>query len=145
MLETFDEEYKQAKAPEGGGGTIPDGPYDAVIARAEIKVGKSGSMVGVPMLSWGFKITGPVAKGMWVFKNSFVKSDQLGYLKNDLKMCGLELAQFSDLEDRCEELIGVEVKITVKTNGDFQNVYINKAMTQAKPLPTKPDSETPPF
>jgi hypothetical protein len=128
-LERFDEEYAKAEAPENqGGDELPDGIYHVKVDEVELGYTKTS---GDPILKWQLEVeVGPHA-GRKLFRNNlFATVSNLSYLKKDLAICGLVLTKLSDLEDRLEQLLDVELEVKQKTNrnGDkeYRNVYFQK-------------------
>ena len=84
---------------------MPDGKYQVRIDAVRL----DHSQKGDPMIKWDLiVIAGPHA-GRHIFKNSVITPAALPFVKGDLKTLGLELAKFSDLASRLEELLDVDV------------------------------------
>lgn len=117
-LSQFDAEFEAAEEPIAYDGKIPEGKYTARIERAYFRKAKS---TGAPMLSWELQITGPSQEGRRVFRNNMLS--KLEWVKKDLRTCGIQIARLSEL--KLDDLIGLELDVQVKHNGDNQNVYLN--------------------
>lgn len=142
MLEQFDQEFDQAKEPENS--APPDGRYSIVIEGLQLTKAKSS---GNPMLKWTLGITTPGFTNRKLFRNNVIKPgsrEQLGWLKADLKVAGLELGvtpgfeKLSDLPNVLEQIIGVHLEVQVKSrpaeNGDVNtNVYLKKRLEGPPP------------
>lgn len=135
-LDYLDEEFGEVE--EAAGFTrIPDGDYIAQVeaARAEVR-----DQDQTPQLAWELTIVGGDYDGRKLFRNNVLRDNQaLGYLKKDLRNCGIDihapgfkLSEF--LVNGTEELLDLCVEVTVKnkkyTNRDgvekeAANVYIN--------------------
>ena len=113
-------ESKAADSP------VPDGDYQVVVERVEIKEARSGNKY----LNWGLKILGPVQKGRYLWhRNMFASASNLRFLKNDLSICGVVLERLGTLDARLKDLLDVKLEVTVKTKGEFQNIYFNRRIT----------------
>ena len=55
----------------------------------------------------------------------------LPYVKGDLKTLGLELAKFSELAGRLDELLDKTLEVTKRTRGEYTNVYFNRRLNIA--------------
>ena len=122
-LEQWNDSYADAVVEESDEyADIPDGNYDVTVAKVELK----NSQKGNPMLSWQLKITGPKMAGRMMFRHNMIMNDNnVKWLKSDLSVCGIILDKLSDLAGRLEDLLDLNIKVTKKTNGDFENVYLN--------------------
>jgi len=102
---------------------VPDGKYQVNIDRVELTRSKNS---GTPMFRWVFRILGPQQRGRLLWKNSVLTRDSMKWFKTDLHAAGLDLEQLTDLNDRMGELLNVKLEIVKKTNGEYENVYINR-------------------
>lgn len=119
-LSAFDDEFSSAEAPSFD--EVPDGKYQARIDSVRL----DHSQKGDPMIRWDLiVIAGPHA-GRHIFKNSVITPAALPFVKGDLKTLGLELAKFSDLVNRLDELLDVTLEVTKRTRGEYTNVYFNR-------------------
>ncbi len=120
-LSQFDADFEAAEEPAAFDGKVPEGKYTARIERAYFRNAKS---TGAAMLSWELQITGPSHEGRKVFRNNMLsRPENLAWLKKDLRTCGIQIAKLSELD--LNDLIGLELDVQVKHNGDNQNVYLN--------------------
>lgn len=132
-LSRFDEEYARAEAPSNGGDEPPDGTYHVSVHSVDLGYTKTS---GDPILKWQLEIVvGPYA-GRFLFRNNlFATQSNLQFLKKDLTVCGLVLGKLSELENRLEELLDIEleVKKVTKPSGDktYTNVYFQKKIAGA--------------
>jgi hypothetical protein len=125
-LTQFDDDYSAAPAPESNDSKVPEGKYVAKIERVLFRNAKSS---GRPMLSWELKIVeGASSVGRKVFRNNLLDSpERLGWVKKDLRTCGIEVVKLSELN--LDELLDRELEVQVKHNGDNQNVYLNRLVS----------------
>lgn len=83
--------------------------------------------------------------GRHIFKNSVITQASIPYVKGDLKTLGLELAKFSELSGRLEELLDVTLEVTKRTRGDYTNVYFNRRIRLAAAASGDLPAEETPF
>jgi hypothetical protein len=122
-LSHLDEAYDKAPL-ETGSGNVPDGKYTAKVARAFIAESKRS---GDPMLKWELTIIAGDYEGRKLFRNNMLANEEnLKFLKKDLNTCGMTLNRLSELGNRTEELLDIVVEVQKKTNGEYENVYLNK-------------------
>lgn len=117
-LSQFDADFEAAEEPTPFDSKIPEGKYTARIERAYFRNAKS---TGAPMLSWELQITGPSQEGRKVFRNNMLS--RMEWVKKDLRTCGIQIARISEL--KLDDLIGLELDVQIKHNGDNQNCYLN--------------------
>ena len=125
-LTSFDDEFESAEAPSYE--EVPDGKYQVKIQTAKLE----SSQKGDPMIKFDLEIISGSQAGRHIFKNSVITQASLPYVKADLKTLGLELAKFSELSGRLEELLDVTLEITKRTRGDYTNVYLNRRLNIAR-------------
>jgi hypothetical protein len=106
---------------------VPDGKYQVKIQTAKLE----SSQKGDPMIKFDLEIISGSQAGRHIFKNSVITQASLPYVKADLKTLGLELAKFSELSGRLEELLDMTLEITKRTRGDYTNVYFNRRLNIA--------------
>lgn len=125
-LAAFDADF--AKAPsDAGDGKIPDGKYQMRVQDATMSHAQTS---GAPMLKLKLRVEGPQCVGRIVWRNSVIAADKIEYLKRDLVRLGVVLAKLSELPSRLPDMKGVLIEITAKTNGEFQNFYIDKRVAE---------------
>jgi hypothetical protein len=130
-LSAFDDEFTSAAAPSFD--EVPDGKYQARIDGVRL----DRSQKGDPMIKWDLVVIAGQHAGRHIFKNSVITPAALPFVKGDLKTLGLELAKFSDLSNRLEELLDVTLEVTKRTRGEYTNVYFNRRFQV-------PNSDVPP-
>ena len=69
----------------------------------------------------------------------------LPFVKGDLKTLGLELAKFSDLASRLQDVLDATLEITKRTRGEYTNVYFNKRIQIAGDAASQPSADEVPF
>jgi hypothetical protein len=119
-LSNFDDDFSSAEAPSFD--EVPDSKYQVRIDAVRL----DHSQRGDPMIKWDLLVIAGQHQGRHIFKNSVITPAALPYVKGDLKTVGLQLAKFSDLSARLEDLLNVNLEITKRTRGDYTNVYFNK-------------------
>ncbi|MCU0710033.1 MAG: DUF669 domain-containing protein [Pirellula sp.] len=119
-LSSFDDEFNSAQAASQE--EVPDGKYQTRIDSVRL----DSSQKGDPMIKWDLQILSGAQAGRHIFKNSVITQASLPYVKGDLKTLGMELAKFSELAGRLEELLDVTLEVTKRTRGDYTNVYFNR-------------------
>jgi hypothetical protein len=119
-LSGFDDDFATAEAPEYD--EVPDGKYQARIESVRLE----NSQKGDPMIKFDLEVLSGPQTGRHIFKNSVITQASIPYVKGDLKTLGLELAKFSQLSGRLEELLDVTLEVTKRTRGEYTNVYFNR-------------------
>lgn len=121
-LSSFDGEFETADAPSYD--EVPDGKYQVKIQTAKLE----SSQKGDPMIKFDLVVISGSQAGRHIFKNSVITQASLPYVKGDLKTLGLELAKFSELAGRLDELLDKTLEVTKRTRGDYSNVYFNRRL-----------------
>jgi hypothetical protein len=138
-LSAFDDDFSSAETPSFE--EVPDGKYQARID--EVRLDRSQK--GDPMIKWDLIVIAGSQAGRHIFKNSVITPAALPFVKGDLKTVGLELAKFSDLAGRLEELLDVTLEVTKRTRGEYTNVYFNKRIQIAAAAAGRPSADETPF
>ena len=138
-LSGFDDDFSSAEAPSFD--EVPDGKYQVRIDAVRL----DHSQKGHPMIKWDLIVIAGQQSGRHIFKNSVITPAALPFVKGDLKTLGLELAKFSDLSGRLEELLNVTLEITKRTRGEYTNVYFNKRIQIAGNDASQPAADEVPF
>jgi hypothetical protein len=99
---------------------IPDGSYDAVIEDARLTETTS---TGRPMLIWKLRIQGPQAVNRVVTKNQVITEKTLGFLRQDLEKCRLQVSRLSELPARLGELVDRPIGLQKLTKDGKTNFY----------------------
>lgn len=124
-LSSFDDEFETAEAPSYE--EVPDGKYQVQIESVKLEQSQKGD----PMIKFDLLVISGSQAGRHIFKNSVITQASLPYVKGDLKTLGLELAKFSELAGRLEELLDKTLEVTKRTRGDYSNVYFNRRLNIA--------------
>jgi hypothetical protein len=95
-------------------------------------MGKSKTS-GELMLTWELVVIAGQFKNRRLFRHNMIAtSENLRWLKGDLKTIGIVLGKTSDLPGRLNEFLDIMVDVTVKNykenDKDYQNVYLNKKL-----------------
>ena len=124
-LSGFDDDYDTAEAMDSD--EVPDGKYQVRIDKVKLDRSQKGN----PMIKWDLVVIAGSQTNRHIFKNSVITPAALGFVKGDLKTLGLNLAKFSELQQRLEELLDVNLEVTKRTRGEYTNVYFNKRIQLA--------------
>jgi hypothetical protein len=128
-LSGLDEEFAGAPAPERNFGAIPDGKYQVRVEKAELVRTRT---TGNPMLKWTLRILGPTHANRVLFRNSVLaSSENLSWMKADLRVCGIQLQKLSDLPAHLESLLDLELEVSVRNRGENVNIYFNRLLDDA--------------
>ena len=125
-LTQFEDDYVETEVEDREFEPIPDGKYQVNVDQVELVRAKSS---GNPMLKWTLRILAPRFRGRLLWRNNIIASrENIKWLKTDLHTCGLDLEKLSDLYKHLGQLTGVKLEVTKRTNGDFENVYLNRRL-----------------
>ena len=120
-LARFDNEWaKTSVSSEDVYSDIPDGSYDAVIEDARVTETTS---TGRPVVVWKLRIQGPQAVNRLVTKNRVITDNTLGYLREDLEKCRLQVSRLSELPARLGELVDRSIGLEKRTKDGRTNFY----------------------
>ena len=134
-LAQFDDDFAQAPIEEREFDEVPDGKYQVNVEKVEIVRAKT---TGNPMLKWELKILAPHCRGRLLWRNNvLVTRENLKWLKNDLHVCGLDLAKVSDLPAQLDKLLDVKLEVTKRTKGENANVYFNRRIVMDDSAPAQ--------
>jgi len=134
-LTAYDDDFASADASAHD--EVPDGKYQVRIHGVRL----DRSQKGDPMIKWDLIVIAGSQANRHIFKNSVITPAALPFVKGDLKTLGINLAKFSELQQRLEELLDVTLEVTKRTRGEYANVYFNKRIQLAASAGTPP---TPP-
>ena len=124
-LSGFDDDFESAEAPSAD--EVPDGKYQVRIDGVRL----DHSQKGDPMIKWDLIVISGSQSGRHIFKNSVITPAALPFVKGDLKTLGLDLARFSELNERLGDLLDMTLEVTKRTRGEYSNVYFNKRISIA--------------
>ena len=111
------------KAAPDASERVPDGPYQTFIESAELRRSKKS---GAPMIEYKLRISQGPHEGRLLWKNAMLEERSFAFVKADLRSCGLELEELSDLPGRLSEILDLPVEVNVKTKGEYQNVSFRR-------------------
>ena len=140
-LARFDDDFAEAEIEAREFDELPDGKYQVLVHKVEMtKAHTSGN----PMLKWTLKVLTGAFTGRLLWRNNVIASrDNVRYLKNDLHLCGLDLAKLSDLPANLDHLLDAKLEVTKKTKGENANVYFNRRIVLAADAAPGSDEFTP--
>lgn len=125
-LASLDEKWTTTTAAGENGGKFPDGLYHAKVSRAAITESKDHSRL---FLVWELEGVSPEVEGITHTHFRTIDDKNLGWLKKELQVCGVQLERLSDLEDHLTDLLDVVIEVRVKTTNkdgkDYTNTYFN--------------------
>jgi hypothetical protein len=124
-LTGFDDDYDTAEAMDGD--EVPDGKYQVRVDKVKLDRSQKGN----PMIKWDMVVISGTQANRHVFKNSVITPAALPFVKGDLKTVGINLAKFSELQQRLADLLDVTLEVTKRTRGEYSNVYFNKRIQLA--------------
>ena len=120
------EKAKEA-ASEGGFEEFNDGKYRMMATDAKVGVSKNKRVQVI--ISWKF-LEGDY-KGKQKLDFEGLTEDHLPYLLRKLDAMGYDTSELTDLEDELKQILDdikkskPKCKVSLKTKGEFQNVYVN--------------------
>jgi hypothetical protein len=124
-LAALDNAFAAAVAPRPNS-PVPDGRYHVAVVDVALGTARRS---GRPLLKWKLLIHDPTFRGRVLWKTSVLAGDaSLRWLKHDLAVCGLDLLKLSDLPRFLDHLCDVELDVTKRTNGDWENVHFNRRL-----------------
>jgi len=130
-LAQFDDDFTDAEVEDREFEDAPDGKYQVNVDKVELTHAQTS---GNPMLKWTLRILGPRFAGQLLWRNNVIASaENIKWLKTDLFTCGLQIEKLSDLPSNLEKLLDVKLEVYKKTNGENQNVYLNKRIVMDDP------------
>ncbi len=126
-LTQFDAEYRrQLNNPEATPEEVPDGRYHVNVENVELTEAKSS---GAPMLKWTLRIIGPSHANRLLWHNKVISVNTMPYVIQDLRLCRLELAHFSDLPQNLGKLLDVQLEITKRTKDGRYSTYFENRLS----------------
>lgn len=134
-LSAFDDDFEAAEVPDFE--EVPDGKYQVTIKKAQLVESNAGD----PMIKWDLIVISGAQEGRHIFKNAVITRKSMPFVKGDLTKLGLQLKRISDLPQHMPEVLDRKLEITVRTKGEFTNVYFNRVL--AIPSGAGADPETP--
>lgn len=140
-----EKKWEQAEAADRSG-SIPDGEYQATVARFDFHESKKD---GTLRLQTEFEILSPAefeGRKISTFHALEGEIRQLGWTKSHLEMLGVEnINPLADLEDRLPEALDKVCDIAVRTRTvggkSYTNVYLNRVLDGVKASPKDEPAE----
>lgn len=122
-LSALDQEFRETPKATA---SIPDGHYPVRVEHVELATTRSSRR---PVLKWTLRplLTEYSNRLLWK-KSVLASTDGLKWLKHDLSLCGIDLDKLSDLPAHLPRLVGVELHVTKRTRGDWENVHFNRRL-----------------
>jgi hypothetical protein len=122
-LAQFNEAFEAAEDPSL---PIPDGTYTVWIERIQKTTAR---VSGNPILRWNLPILGPRCLGRRLWRSHALSTpEQFGWLKRDLALCKIRLHQLSDLPVHLPDLIGLELRVSLRTINERQSLYFEHCL-----------------
>jgi len=121
-LTTLDGAFATAHLPTAL--AVPDGWYTVTVETVALRRTRR---TGRPMLCWTLRIVSPpewAARRLW--RHLVLSRDHLGWLKQDLRLCGVELSRLSALPNYLARLRGVHLEVTKRTRDDYPVVRFHR-------------------
>jgi hypothetical protein len=122
-LSELDEAFAQAAIP--GPAPVPDGNYDVEVEAIELKRTRHTSR---PMLCWTLRILSAPFASRRLWRHQVLGPSTLGWLKKDLRLCGLELQRLSDLPAHLDDLRGLRLEISKNTRDDYVSILLRRRL-----------------
>lgn len=130
-LSCFDDEFERAETRFGDAPAdpVPDGYYEVRVEEARLK---RTPRTGNPMLVWKLRILGPQCRNSAITKTRIITAKTLGFVKEDLRILGIQLQRFSQLEDKLPEMNEKVVNVYKKASKEgWSDVYFTRPRAAA--------------
>jgi hypothetical protein len=122
-LAQFNEAFEAAEDPSL---PVPDGTYTVWIERIEKTTAR---VSGNPILRWSLPSLGPRCVGRRLWRSHALSTpEQFGWLKRDLALCNIRLHHLSDLHAHLPDLIGLELRVSLRTIHERQSLYFERCL-----------------
>jgi len=121
---------------------MPDGRYDVRIEDVELYKSPSS---GNPVLKYTLRVLGPTHIDRMMWKRRGITAKTRDWVADELKICGLELAKFSDLKHHLHDLIGVELEVTRKSRGEDVAIFFNDQLESSRAKKENEEDDDLPF
>jgi len=133
LLATMDEQWQSIEVDPSGNVRLPDGTYQVNLEESLIDESRDGSKV---LWKVTFKVLNGAHQGRLIFLTHVLNDpDRLQYVKQDCYRLGFPLAKLSDLPAMLAKMLDLKVEVRLKTNGEYQNCYIQKRLDQPADVP----------
>lgn len=127
VLREFDDKWNRMN--EDGSLTLPEGDYQFKVDSAKLQPSKKDDRLFFVIET---KVAGGEYEGTPYNHVREVSEKNLPFIKKDLHALGLDLEYLSELPRKLEEIIDVvfngTVKVTVKGDKTYTNLYINQVV-----------------
>jgi Protein of unknown function (DUF669) len=102
---------------------LPLGKYHVIIEKAELTRTKSGEPK--PMLVWELVVKTGAYRGMKEWYNQIISTQSLEYVLQNLRLCGIDVPDISEVASYLPQARGVELEISIKEKGGRRTVWFN--------------------
>jgi hypothetical protein len=145
-LTEYDDDYRNAEAPDMSTDEVPPGKYQAVVERAYIDGPNDYSPWHQLKLTCKI-VSGPHA-GRALFPGGTFNPEYIQYLKGTVSKMGLDPAPktASDIQHALPDMIGRVLEIAVvsrKNNPEKRNYYVNRFVQMADSVDSDPGEDVP--
>jgi len=136
LLATMDEQWQAIEVDPSGNVRLPDGNYQVNLEETYIDESKDGQKI---LWKVTFKVLNGQHQGRLIFLTHVLNDpDRLQYVKQDCYRLGFPIAKLSDLPAVFEKMLDLKVEVKLKTNGEYQNCYIQKRLDQQEETAPQP-------
>lgn len=107
---------------------VPDGRWNVIVEGCTL----GRALDSKPKLTWVLLVTSVGGyKGRKLWHDKKITSKSLKFVMADLKMCGVDVPDLAQLAAYLPAVRGVELEITLKTDGQYRNIYFNRRLSDA--------------
>lgn len=124
-LQRFDHAFRQVNREPMN--EVADGRYSVCVESVSLTRASTGS----PMIVWKLRIVGLVCTNRILWKRRTITDKTIPFLKEDLEICGLHLAQLSDLPREMNRMVSMEVEATKRTKNGNVDIYLSRPRAMA--------------
>lgn len=124
-LKEMDGQHRPEEVPDMGS-KVPDGTYQVRLDKMYITESKSSGRLQTVL---EFEVIAGTYAFRRVWKYAGMETvEQLDYLTNDLRRLGIEHFTWSTVETQFIKVVDKVYEIKLQTKGEFQNLYIVRAL-----------------
>jgi len=129
FLEQYDDEWQGIYVDPSGNIRLPDGIYQVSVDSSYIEQTQTGRVIWKTT----FKVLNPseFQDRLIFLTHALDDPKRLPFVKQDCYRLGFPLAKLSELPDVLKKMLDVKVEVKLKTNGEYQNCYIQKRLDEA--------------
>jgi len=126
FLEQYDNEWQGINVDPSGNIRLPDGTYQVSVDSTYIEQTQTGRVIWKTT----FKVLNPTEfQDRLIFLiHALDDPKRLPFVKQDCYRLGFPLTKLSELPDVLKLMLDVKVEVKLKTNGEYQNCYIQKRL-----------------